>query len=109
MAVLRSLSSGKVSSSGKLCLRDSMPRSLLSDLLIANPGKILLKCSAWSSSHSLRKSDHSPRSSVLSPKYLVGTRPALWSIDWSLRPDLQKHIGLDGDLSAERPVVADDQ
>ena len=27
----------------------------------------------------------------------------------SLRPDLQKHIGFDGDLSAERPVVADDQ
>ena len=27
----------------------------------------------------------------------------------SLRPDLQKHIGFDGDLSAERPVVAGDQ
>ena len=27
----------------------------------------------------------------------------------SLRPDLQKHIGLDGDLAAERPVVAGDQ
>lgn len=27
----------------------------------------------------------------------------------SLRPDLQKHIGFDGDLSTERPVVAGDQ
>ena len=43
--------------------------------------------------------------SFLSPMNSIGSK-----VDrWSLRPDLEKHIGFDGDLSAERPVVADDQ
>jgi len=36
-------------------------------------------------------------------------RKTLLALPRSLRPDLQKHIGFDGDLAAERPIVAGDE